>query len=333
MGTITSLGKELMTLTDFAIKKSAGRWGAVDSLGMAEQRGIASRMFMNYPMLFGNGSKIDAICSYSPRSIMSMYSFAHQLSRLNNNIEITASSGRQCSSLIRPFDSDQSYKEYISSSAWKDPYEEFATTVVPTSAITRVLGKEYDADEETARDLAMAEYYVIAGMSAMEVQCDALKYFTIEEYNALWSCFNLRQYLQYSASTVSMAPAEMASELLLDLISSTDAAAEGKSPVTAKLRFGHAETLMPLLSLMRLDKSYYMTNYFDTVRLHWKDFEIVPMAANLQKCQFKSTEGNYYVRFDLNESPCSLPGNDDLYIPWPAAREFLMRCVPLYYQD
>ena len=154
------------------------------------------------------------------------------------------------------------------------------------------------------------------------------------EYNALWSCFNLRQYLQYTASTVSSVPADMAGTLLMDIIRTTDLATDSRSAdgVVADLRFGHAESLMPLLSLLRLPGCYYITNYFDTVAMHWRDFEVVPMAANLQIVLFKAKRsGRYYVRFDVNEKPVSLPGDRmGMYVPWDVARDYMMRCVPLY---
>lgn len=95
---LTPAGEELLTLAKFVSETSRNRWGALDSLGMAEQRGIASRMFRNYGMLF-NDTRVNAISSYSPRCVMSMYEFTHQLDRLNNHIEITTSSGRQNSPL------------------------------------------------------------------------------------------------------------------------------------------------------------------------------------------------------------------------------------------
>ena len=165
----------------------------------------------------------------------------------------------------------------------------------------------------------------------MSVEANASDFFTREEYNALWSCFNLRQYLQRTASTVSTVPADIASELLLDLIRTTDGAIDGTNPAKANLRFGHAETLMPLLSLIRLKGCYYMTNYFDTVGLHWRDFYVVPMAANLQMILFKAKRsGRYYLRVDLNETPVPLqPNSTKLYISWPDARMYLTRCLPL----
>lgn len=330
--TITPLGRKLAALTDYVIATSHNRWGALDSLGMAEQRGIASRMFINFPEPFRSGT-INALSSYSPRCMMSMFSFVHQLDRLNNSVEVITSTGRQNSKLMRPFDLSDDYKEFRASDGWKTVYDSYMAQTVPVTALERVLGKGYPYGDTDPRDLALIEYYVLAGMSAMGLEINALDYFTLPEYNALWSTFNLRQYLQRAASTVSSVPAEIASDLVLDMIARTDGFIAGSNPATVDLRFGHAETLIPLLSLLRLPGCYYLTNYFDTVAMHWRDFEVVPMAANLQMVLFKSAKGGYYVGVYLNEKPVTLIPNDTREIlPWNEARDYMTRCVPLYYQ-
>jgi len=334
IGTITSLGRELLQITNLVINMSDGRWGALDSLGMAEQRGIASRMVMSYPEIFGSTSKVHAISSYSPRAMMSMYSFTHQMDRLNNKLEFTTSTGRQNSQLLRPFDTDPEYINFRKSEVYKTPYDEHIASVCPTSAIRRVLGDNYPfADKDDELRLALTEYYIIAGLSAMGLTYDPLKLFTIEEYNALWSCLNMRQYLQRTATTLSSVPADIAGQLVLDLIATTDNAIDGKSDYSAYLRFGHAETIMPLTSLLRLPGCYYLTNYFDTVALHWRDFEVVPMASNLQFILLRNARGIYYLRVDLNECPiCLIPNDQRIYIPWSEARAYMMHCVPIYMQ-
>lgn len=333
-GTITSRGEELLEIVNAVIETADGQWGALDYLGMEEQRGIAARMYTRYPTLFKE-KRVEAISSYSPRCVMSMYSFTHQLTRMNNTIELTTASGRGKSILMRPFDVEMSYKDFIDLGQWKEPYQQQVDRVVPTSALARVLGENFDYGDTDPKELAIVEYYVIAGMSAMQVQCDASRYFTNEEYNALWSCFNLRQYLQRTSSTLSSVPADIASPLLCDIIESTDSvvARKGNTLVSAKLRFGHAETLMPLLSLMRLNGCYYKTNYFDTVAKNWQDFNVVPMSANLQLILFKNAKGNFYLRIDRNEQPVAfIPGSTEIYVPWEKAREYLSNCVPMYYQ-
>lgn len=335
VGTITAQGKKLLALTNEVIRRANGQWGALDSLGMAEQRAIASRMFANYPHLFQEGKLVNAISSYSPRAMMSMFSFVHQLDRQNNRVNFTTSTGRVNSRLMRPFDIDKDYLEFRKENLWQPAYDEYFENACPVSAISRVLGRDFPyGDTERARDLAITEYYVIAGLSCMSMSCKVSDYFNQVELNALWSCFNLRQYLQRTATTVSTVPADIASDLVLDLIRTIDDAVEGTNPASADLRFGHAETLMPLLSLLRIPGCYYVTNYFDTVALHWRDFDVVPMAANLQIVLFKAKKsGRHYVRFDLNERPVALPGaNTPLYLSWPQAREYMMHCVPLYAQ-
>lgn len=333
-GTITELGRQLQQLTDQIIATSTNRWGALDSLGQAEQRAIASRMFSTYPELFRDGI-VNAISSYSPRAMMSMFSFIHQLDRMNNKLTFITSTGRVNSKLMRPFDVDKDYLEFREQELWKPAYTEYFETACPITAINRVLGKDYPyGNTDTARDLAITEYYVLAGLEAMQMPSQMQKYFTVEEANALWSCFNLRQYLQRTATTVSSVPSDIASELIMDIITRADAALDGSNPVAADLRFGHAETLMPLLSLLRLPGCYYMTNYFDTVARNWQDFNVVPMAANLQLVFFKAKRSDrYYVRIDLNEKPLTLIPNDTrLYVPWTEARNYLMRCLPLTMQ-
>ncbi|MCC8175440.1 MAG: hypothetical protein LIO91_03300 [Bacteroidales bacterium] len=332
--TITPLGRRLMQITDYVIDASHNRWGALDSLGEAEQRGIASRMLRAFPKVL-DGGKVYAISSYSPRCMMSMFSFTHQLDRLNNTTEFTTSTGRQNSELMRPFDTDKDYREFISTGDWRVPYYDFMKQTVPVTALERAVGKSFPWTEDDDRqELALVEYYVLAGLQCMSVDVNLLDFFNSQELNALWATFNLRQYLQRVATTLSAVPAEIASPLLLDIIDRADAFLAGKNQgQNVDLRFGHAETLMPLLSLMRLPGCYYLTNYFDTVALHWHDFDVVPMAANLQIVLMKTKKGTVYARFALNEKAVTLIPNDTReIIPWEEARAYLMRCIPLYYQ-
>lgn len=334
LGTLTETGRGLMALNNLVIAQSSGRWGALDSLGMAEQRAIASRMYKAFPDLF-NGGTVSAISSYSPRVMMSMMSFVHQLDRLNNKPDFLTSTGRINSPLMRPFDTDADYIEFRKSEAVTEAYENFLAATCPTAPVARALGREYPfADAGEWRDLAMCEYYLLAGLQAMGMQPEMEKYLTKEEYNALWSCFNMRQYLQRTATTISTLPADIASALAMNIIETTDSFIAGENTPAVNLRFGHAETIMPLASLLRIPGCYYMTNYFDTVALHWRDFYVVPMASNIQFILFRHRKsGRYYLRTDLNETPVSLIPNDSrVYIPWEEAREFMLRCVPFYAQ-
>lgn len=332
--TLTRLGRRLQQVNDYVIAVSTNRWGALDSLGMAEQQGIATRMFYNFTEVFSKEGTIKSLSSYSPRAMMSMFAFVHQLDRMNNRNTFTTSTGRVNSELLRPFDTDADYLAFRKAKTWEPPYQTFYDATCPTEPIVRAIGNVAGSDPAVLKQLSLTEYYVIAGLEAMGLPSAMEEFFTPAEARALWSCFNLRQYLQRTATTLTTVPADIASKLLLDIIETTDAFIGGDTSTTAVLRFGHAETLMPLLSLMRMPGCYYLTNYFDTVAEHWRDFYVVPMASNVQFILFKSkTMGRFYMRVDLNEHPVALrQGDDAIYFPWKELRRHLMNCVPLYAQ-
>ncbi len=329
---LTPRGKAAVELCRRVEGVTAGRWGALDSLGMAEQRGIAARTWQAFPMLFSYRT-VGAIASYVPRCIASMDEFTHQLSRMDNKIEIYTSSGRQNNDLLRPWAKDADYKEYKDGEAWRKVYDGYADSQIPLSVADRYFTDATSMDEGRRRDFALNLYKVVSSCASFGISINAGDWFTPEEYNALWSVGNLEHYLTHSASTLSSAPMDLAAALLNDMVEDLDKAAEGMQTYGAQLRFGHAETMMPLLALIRLGGCYYITNYFDTVGLHWRDFYVVPMASNLQLVLFRADSGRYYLRADFNETPVPLmPGSTDLYLPWSRAREYLIRCLPLYLQ-
>ena len=327
--TITPLGREFLKAVNNVITLSDGRWGELDSLGIAEQRGIAARMYLNNPSLLEKGT-VNAIATHSPRVVMSMYSFTHQLTQLTPNITINTSEGKKYAGLLRCFDVYDDYMSYIRGKSWREVYDKYMDGIIPLSPIKRTLGDKYPFTDESLKDLAINQYYLIAGMSVMGVDFDYKPYYSLEEYNKLWSVFNLRQYLQRTGTTVSAVPAAIASNLLQNIISVADSVLTGKLKLQAQLRFAHAETLMPLFSLMQLPHCFYLTYYFDTVSKNWCDFYVVPMASNLQIIYLESELGRIYVRFDLNETPVPLlPGSDEIYIPWSTAREYLLTRMAL----
>ncbi|MBO4944136.1 MAG: histidine-type phosphatase [Muribaculaceae bacterium] len=318
-GTLTPRGRSLLALTERVLDYAAGRWGRLDSLGQAEQREIAARMYVKYHRLFTGDSNISAISSWKPRCRMSMYEFLHQLSLLSDKLQITSQSGPDQDRLMRFFD------------GWKKP--DVITEICRTERDNLLPDKPQCAvavvgEEMADRKLAQAMYAVVSTCGAMEMSVNPAEWFSREEYNILWSLKNLSQYLDHSASIWTTQPAELAGQLMAELIFTTDRALSGAGP-QVMLRFGHAETLMPLLSLMRVKGAYYISSDPATVATNWRDFDLVPMAANLQIVIFKSTSGKKYARVDLNEIPTPiLPGSDEIYVEWEKLRSHWLQLLP-----
>lgn len=328
-GTLTRRGRLLLQLTRRAMADADGRWGELDSLGVAEQRGIARRMFEAFPQLFV-GQKVDAISSYVARCVASMDAFTAQINELaDGRVTLADDSGREFSPLLRPFEVDSVYVEFAAARPYAGVLDAFAREVSPAVAVAgSMVGGELAAAE--ADEVASDIYYVVSALSAMGLSADWQDFFSLEEYNRMWAVDNLRQYLSRTATTVSAVPAEIASALVGDLVRTTDDFISGADVTPVRLRFGHAETIMPLASLMRLPGCYYLTYYFDTVASHWQNWNVVPMAANIRLILFRSQSGRYYVRTELNERPLELiPGCRDLYVPWERARNYLVAVAGL----
>ena len=325
-GTLTPLGVELRQLCNRVTSLSVGHWGALDSLGMDEQEGIARRLCEAYPQLVKN-STVEAISSYVPRCIMSMDCFTHEIARCDNSVTIYTSSGRINSPLMRPFDLDSTYIGYVRREPYKDAYKRYFDQLVSTAPAIRFTTAPLS--DKKLRDGSFAAYRMLSGLQAMGLEVDLTHYFTIDELNSLWAVHNLDQYLVRTANCYSTAPADIAAALVRDLVSTTDRVIDGTLDARIQLRFGHAETMMPLLSFMRLPGCYYVSDNLATVRDHWRNFHVVPMASNLQLKLFRAPSGNYYVRADLNETPVPLiAGRSDIYIPWNEARTYLLSLLP-----
>lgn len=323
---LTAKGKRLLEITSRAIEASEGRWGDLDSLGIAEQQGIATRMCNAYPQLIV-GQHVTAISSYVGRCVESMDAFASVLRRLQSGVgEVTTSSGKQYSPLMRPFAVDSAYVLWAKEKPYAKELNLFTVQTSPGAEMlcdfmTPMAAQSYSPKD--AMDLDASIYYVVTSLAAMGWQEPDI--LSLDDFNSLWQIDNLRQYLSRTQTTVSALPAEIAAPLLQNLIESIDAFILGDCTDAVQLHFGHAETLMPLLSLMRLPGCFYLTHYFDTVAAHWQTFNVVPMAANLQVIVLRNHNAVPYVRIDLNERPLEIQGQT--YIPWLKFRKYIFNFI------
>lgn len=322
---LTSKGQRLLETVGGAIELTADRWGQLDSLGAAEQRGIARRMCLAFPQLVA-GQQIRAESSYVSRCVASMEAFADVCRQMQGNV--STAQGEQFNYLLRPFQVDTAYVRWSREKPYAAVLNKFSTQTIPAQAIAREFINA-DFSEPDARQLAGDIYYCLSSLAAFSDPNakEAMELLTPGQQNALWSTDNLRQYLSRTATTLSTLPADIAAPLVQDMIDRMDARLRGNESAAILLHFGHAETLMPLLSLMRLPACYYLTHYFDTVSSHWQSFHVVPMASNLQVILLRSLSGGIYLRLDLNERPIAFPGKGEI-ISYPDFKSYLQSIIP-----
>lgn len=324
LGTLTRRGADALAMIARIRDYTRGRWGALDSLGIAEQAAIAARMYDNYPGLFRG--YVSGIATYVPRAVMSMYSFIHALTERQKDMESYAAEGRRFDPLLRFFTTDRAYVAYLDSGAWRTLEREYDRITLPTAPARRLLGDRYPASDGQLREATAALYGIVSSLPAAGQQPEASSYFSAAEMEACWRAANADHWLKRTASLPSSPAARAAIPLLRQMIEQTDSALTMLTPVRVTLRFAHAETIMPLLSLMRLPGCDYSGDSPAGVAGKWHDWHVAPLAANIQIVCFRAPSGEIYARVSLNETPVpALPGDRRLIIPWSRLRAHLLR--------
>ncbi len=118
--------------------------------------------------------------------------------------------------------------------------------------------------------------------------------------------------------------------LLRNMIESADTTLA--SPRTsANLRFGHEVCVLPLVVLMELDHYGDEINNLDEVTEKWKNYEIFPMASNVQVIFYRpegSTDpADVLVKVLLNERETTLPVATAAapYYKWSDLRDYYLK--------
>ena len=96
------------------VEKTDGNWGALNHIGIMEEKRLGKEMAAICPELLKEG-KIEASATYVPRVVMTMYELCHELARYSSGPEISTSEGRQFNPLLRFFKTDANYMHYLDS--------------------------------------------------------------------------------------------------------------------------------------------------------------------------------------------------------------------------
>ena len=304
-GPLTPAGVKLRALCHRLDSVTAGRYGALDSIGMVEQTGIGDRMSRRGAEALRQLDSVTAIASYVPRCVMSMDMCSHAVIWNHPKTEMGQGSGPRYNTLVRFFDTDSAYLAYDRSNEWKRVWEAYDAKVSPVDAVRRLIPNCNAVSDKKLRKMARVMYKIVAGANAVFGSVDWQAFYTPDEYRRAWQSENLRHYLTYSANGLSLTPSRMSRSLVADIAASLEhASLPGYDGPAMTLRFGHAETLMPLLSQLAVPGCRYVTTDWDRVADHWRDYEVVPMATNLQLLLLRSKgTDRMYVQTLHNEHP------------------------------
>jgi hypothetical protein len=186
--------------------------------------------------------------------------------------------------------------------------------------------------DEEAEEVVMALFSIAAILPDTGLLTNLDDLFTMEEWRSYWQTQNLRQYMSKSSAPVGrMLPVAISWPLLSDFIYTTDEVIKGKSDNAANFRFAHAETVIPFVALMGIENTDVQISNPDSVSRYWKDYEISPMAANVQWIFYHDKARGVWVKILLNEKEMTLPVSTSRfpYYRWETVCMYLKKRVEM----
>lgn len=329
-GGLSDKGKSFLAFIRDISAKSEGSWGLLSSVGIGEEERLGSDMAKMLPKLFKRGDAV-AESTYVPRVIMTMYQFMHALEIPNQKLELSANSGHRFDTLLRCFSADKAYDEYRKNGAWVNVYDAFVQRHVSSDPARRLFSEDYKIDRSELRKLTVSMYGLIQSLDASSLGSATDEFMIAREYQECWLAANMQHYLRNNINPISHVAGKATSPLLQAIINDADAALkDGK--VKFHGYFGHAETLLPLFSLMQLPGCYIMTDNYEKLADSWRVQDITPLGANLAVVLLKGPSGEIYASVRLNgRNVDAIPGKGKSeVVKWSDLKAFWQKRISEY---
>lgn len=299
-GKITENGKICLSYLKYIKDYSAGKWGLLSETGTKEEQRLGSDMAKMFPELMKEGSVISESTSV-PRVVMTMYQFMHALEIPNEKLEMTAASGNRFDSVLRCFEYVKEYEIFRTNKGkWTKYLPNIMEKNVSPEPARKLFSADFITDDAELRNLTYDIYSALQGCNACGYSEPPVKFLTKKESYGCWVVNNFKHYMRNSINPVSDIAGRATTPLLRKIIDDMDCAAleakDGKYPeIRMKGNFGHAETLLPLLSLMRIPGCYWYSKDYDKLEKEWKIQDVTPLAANLMIVLLRGNSGEMYV--------------------------------------
>lgn len=325
--TLSDEGDAFFSLIDKIKAANEGNWGDLSPEGWREERLLGDRLYSILSPLNRKDAQVNAVSSYMPRCVMTMYLLTNSLIRNNDSMTVSTDEGHQYDRLVCCFMADSDFAAYRKDGAWKEVYEDFVKRNVSAGPARRLFSRT-DLTDNELKKLTLDIYEVLKANRAAGLPAPTTRWMSEQEYYACWRASNLQHYLRNTITEISDVAGRATLPLLEALIADIDRAVSQKTPQPVlNGYFGHAETLLPLLSLMHLPGCYELTSNYDALERQWKIEEVAPLGGNLLILISRGPSGRHYVSLQLNgRSIKPIKGRPDI-VPWSELKAYWLECA------
>ena len=307
-GVLTAEGREVLAAVRTLAADAEGRVGELSPVGEREHRNIAGRMFQHYPQVFrgrkGAQPFLDVQSSARMRSTLSGVFAAERLKELNPGLQVTRSAAPGNWEWIFDLRESGRVGRELKKQGW---YSEDNMHGVPLDA-SRVNARLFtDGGAFLGPDKAWITlfdlYHLAADTKASGfAEIDLFRYLDKEDVFPIWERENARFYLrQCNSPAYGDRILKDGHNVLRRIIDEADEViADGRRG--AHLRYGHDQNVATLGALIRLEGCDGRAEAYQDIRDVFHDYDIVPMACNIQLVFFrKGAKDPILVKILLNE--------------------------------
>lgn len=282
-GKLTAFGKTTFRKVELLYNEANGREGDLTTIGAQQHKGIAARMYKNFPEIFaGQKATIEARSTIVIRSILSMENALQELCALNPNITIKHDASVHDMYFLNYNDKKIDSIRLSTKKLQKQLNEKY----VKCDRLMKKIFTDnaYLKDSIDAKKLFFYLFKLATHTENSEISkaVDLASIFTSEELYGQWMVNNAMWYVKYAnAKETGYRMPKSQINLLRNIIVEADSCLKLNNP-SATLRYGHDTVLLPLLCIMEIDGANRRMEIEELAENGWCDYTYIPMACNIQ---------------------------------------------------
>ena len=333
-GCLTERGKQVLAQLRQILADSKDRLGELTDKGADQHRGIARRMYHNFPEVFADTASVVARSSVVVRCILSMSNALHELYALNPKLRISEDASQ--ADMYYCCGSNNDIMDIFR--AKRQPMEDYVLNLVdPTNLNKRLFtDQQFAADSINGKQLMIDLWDITSNQQSHYTDVQFYDLFDAQDVMNLWRRVNTWWYAYSAYSSTSNYRAPLHQAPLLQQFLTTAEAAVAKGVPQATLRFGHESCLLPLACLMELNDAGAYDVPFDSLANRWQNYKIFPMGCNIQWVFYKKPgSDDVIMKVLLNEAEATLPIESDIkpYYHWADVRKYYSQKLESFAQN
>ena len=322
---LTEKGRDVLSKMEIIWQEAQYHGDQLAPLGRRQHRGIAERMYRNYPEVFKQkGRKITARSTTSMRVTISMIAFVERLHELNAKLNIDWDNSSENMQYLN-YHTQEYNRVKNDFNGWRRVQSQFGARGIPSERFTAQLISDPSKAGINVGGLMGQIYNVAVDLQNMETDINLLDLFTPEELYEQWRNENAWFYPCDGPSPLNQGTAiESCKPLLKHFVDKAEDAIAGRGDM-ATLRFGHDGNVIPLAAIMHLKNCDAVEEDLHKIDQVWRDYFVSPMGANIQLIFYrKKGNDDILVKFLHNECETSIPVSTDMapYYHWKDVKAF-----------